>query len=451
MAFALIVGGLVVAAFGALYFSAATYALRDFSHAKLADYLGKHDGDRYFESLTEKTGDFIFVTAVFRQISNLLIWIGAFTLLEDTQLSHMARYGLSFLLAGGVSVIAAVALPHVLAKYAGEPIIGFTAPVLIGLRTLLLPLTAMQGALDTSVRKIAGVKDEPAPEQIEQEILSAVEEGEKEGVVDDVERQMIESVIEFGDTTAGQIMTARPDIVAVEIGASLEQVRSLVETSGHSRIPVYEDSLDKILGVLYARDLIKALGLPPEKFDMRMAMRPAMTVPETKRLRDLLEEFRVKKVHLAVVVDEYGGTAGLVTIEDVLEELVGEISDEHEPQEPAMLRKITEQVAEADARVPVSELNAQLGLSIPEDTGYETLGGFLSTCLGRIPPVGATYEQDGTRFVVLDAEPQRVHRVRIELPVPKQAESSHANVETSGLNAVQPEKSAQSETVAAQK
>src|SRR5947209_12736631 len=186
---------------------------------------------------------------------------------------------------------------------------------------------------------------------------------------------MIESVIEFRDARAGQVMTPRPEIIGIELGASLEEVKITLEESGHSRLPVYDGTLDHIVGILYARDLLRHLGLPPEKFDMRSVMRPAIFVPETKPLRDMLRDFRIQKVHIAIVLDEYGGTAGLVTIEDILEELVGEISDEHEPSEPAMLRRIDDHAYDVDARMYIDELNRQVGLSLPEDAGYDTLGG----------------------------------------------------------------------------
>src|SRR5262249_10236267 len=149
-----------------------------------------------------------------------------------------------------------------------------------------------------------------------------------------------------------------------------------VEESGVSRIPVYEGTLDKVVGVLYARDLLKYVGEEVEKFDVRAAMRPPYFVPETTLLKDLLSNFRLQKVHIAIVLDEYGGTAGVVTIEDGLEELVGDISDEHEPSEPAMLKQVSENTWEADARVYVNELNRTVGLNLPEDQGYDTLAGF---------------------------------------------------------------------------
>ena len=199
---------------------------------------------------------------------------------------------------------------------------------------------------------------------------------------------MIESVIQFHDTTAGQIMTPRPEIVGVEVGSTLAHVKEMLEESGHSRLPVFDGTLDHIIGVLHARDLLKHIGLPAGQFNVKSAMRPAYFVPETKPLRDLLADFRLQKVHLAIVIDEYGGTAGLVTIEDVLEELVGDIADEHEPVEPAMFKRLDDNSADVDARIYLDELNRLMGLNLPEDAGYDTLGGYVSTTLGKIPRGG---------------------------------------------------------------
>jgi putative hemolysin len=402
----LAIAAVILATAASFYFSTLTYALRDFSRSKLADHLGLHNGDRWFEHLTERTDQCIFVTAVCRMLANLILWSALYAVLSPEE---------ALLAAALLTLCSSIALPLALARHAAETVIGYSAPLLHGLSVAFSPLLKVMTALDAAVKRILGVRDEIAPEQIEQEIMSVVEEGEKEGVVDEQERELIENVIDFRDTAAGHIMTPRPQIVALEFGASLDEVRSLIETSGHSRLPIYDGSLDKIVGMLYARDLIRSLSQPDRPFDMRSAMRPAVFVPETKPLRNLLHDFRHQKVHVAIVLDEYGGTAGLVTIEDVLEELVGEISDEHEPSTPALFRKTGESSAEADARLPIAELNAQLGLALPEDAGYETLGGYLMNILGRIPEKGAVHESDHARFTVLEAQPQRIVRVRIDL------------------------------------
>lgn len=406
--------GIACSAVASLFFSTVSYALRDMSRARLEDALRSYRRSQWLEYTIRHRADLAFVTAVGRLITNVLILLLSLRLFQGMTAAVWLQYLLAAILACTLTIFASVAFSTALARYLGEPAIALSVRFLHLLRVVFLPLTRMMHAIDQMVRRASGAGS-PDPEEIEKDILSVVEEGEKEGAVDREERQMIESVIEFRNTTAGQTMTARPEIVAIEMGASLDEVRRIIEESGHSRVPVYDGTLDHIVGILYARDLLKYVGRPPEQFDIRSAMRPAIFVPETKPLRDLMNEFRIQKVHIAIVLDEYGGTAGLVTIEDLLEELVGEISDEHEPQEPAMFKKLSETAYEADARLYLDEFNRLTALNLPEDAGFDTLGGFVSTTLGRIPQQGTSFEHAGARFTVLDAEPQRVKRLKIEL------------------------------------
>ena len=409
---------LAIAAFGSLAFSTFTYALRDLSRVRLGDYLDRHHRTGWLDKIVEHTGDLIFITAVLRMLANTLIVLALVWACQPVR-SAPVRDLTIFLSAALVTLFFSVAIPHALAKYAGDEIVGASVPLLNALRVALLPLTWVMHGADQFVRSAAGASAAPRPEQIEQqieeEILSAVEQGEEQGVVDEQEREMIESVIEFHDATAAQVMTARTDVVSLPLASSLHQVKQTIEESGHSRIPIHEGALDQIVGILYARDMLKFVGQPPDKFDLRAAMRPAFFVPETKPLSDLLHDFRQQKVHIAIVLDEYGGTSGLVTIEDILEQLVGEISDEHEPVEPGTFRRLDARTVEADARIDIEEFNRLTGLNLQEDAGYATLGGFILATLGRIPEPGASFEYGGAKFTVIDAEPQRVNRVRIEL------------------------------------
>lgn len=415
------IGALIIAALGSLIFSTLTYSLRDFSRTKLSDYLERRGRSDWFEKTISVSEDLIFVTAVFRLLANLLIFVAVLHIVTKAGWNEWLVYLVSILVSGFITLFSSVAVPHALSQHAGEKFIGSHVKFLHMLRLSLRPVTRVMHLIDRTVGRIAGIgstpasKTERAEHEIQQEILSVVEEGEKEGIVDEQERNMIESVIHFRATSVGQVMTARPHIIGLPIGSSLEEVKRILEESGHSRIPAFEGTLDHIIGVLYARDLLKHLGMPPEQFDIRSAMRPAFYVPETKPLRDLLHDFRLQKVHMAIVLDEYGGTAGLVTIEDVLEELVGDISDEHEPHEPAMIKRLDETTVEVDARVRLEELNRNLHTNLPEDAGYETLGGFVSNSMGRIPQAGAKFEHPGMRFTVLEAEPQKVIRVKIEI------------------------------------
>jgi putative hemolysin len=402
---------------GSLFFSILSYALRDFSRARLGDYLDLHGKSRLLEPLMEHSHDLIFVTAMARLVFNVVILLCMLRVFQGGDRSWYMHYFLATLVTVIITLFCSVAIPHAVSQHASEAFIGVFGQFLLTVRIILTPFTKIMHGVDTMVGRLAGGNKAAESGQIEQEILDVVQEGQKEGVVDQQEREMIESVIEFRDTQVGQIMTARPEIVALELKASLVEVKRTLEESGHSRIPVYDGTLDHIVGILYARDLLKHLGQPQEQFNIRSAIRPAVFVPEIKPLRDLLREFRQQKVHIAIVADEYGGTAGLVTIEDILEELVGEISDEHEPISPSTFRRVDERTADVDARIYLGDLNRLLGLDLPDDAGYETLGGFVSVTMGRIPPEGTSFEHEGVRYTVTSAEPQKVNRVKIELPV----------------------------------
>jgi putative hemolysin len=414
----LVIAGAALASLLSFFFSTMTYSLREYSRGRLAEFLGRRDADQWFEPITEHTPDLIFLTAVFRQLSNILIWVLVFASFEQTQYSPIIRYAMTVIVAGIIAIFFAITIPHAAAKYSGAELVGFFAPVLHALRRMFYHLPKLMHGTDDVVRRALGAPEQHSDAEIEDDILSAVEEGEKEGVVDEQEREMIESVIEFRDTTAEHIMTSRPNVIALSADATLDQVKRAIEESRHSRIPVYEQSLDHIVGILHARDLINLLGVAIPEFSIRKIIRPTIYVPETKPLSDLLTDFRHQKVHFAIVLNEYGTTSGIVTLEDVLEELVGEMSDEHDTDEPAMLKKIDEKTVDADARIRIEDLNRLAGLNLPEDAGYETLAGFLTTSLARIPEKGAVHEQDKVRFTVLDAEPQRIKRVKIEVPAP---------------------------------
>lgn len=423
MPLSLIVAGALVAAMGSLFFSTLTYALRDFSRPRLQERMGALGKPELFDPVADNARDLIFVTAVGRLFSNIFVLICVLRMFHETRYGLFVQYLLAIAVAGVITLFASVAIPNAAAKYAGEGCIAFFAGFLNLMRLVMTPVTKIMHFIDSLFRRATGANDTPQPDQIEEDILSVVEEGQKEGVVDMQERDMIQSVIRFRNTTVNQVMTNRAAIVAIELPAELDEVKRVVAESSHSRIPVFEGTLDRIVGILYARDLLKYVGLPAEHFDLRPAIKATFYVPETKPLHDLLRDFRLQKVHIAIVQDEYGGTGGLVTIEDILEELVGDIADEHEHAEPAMLKRIDEQTWEADARVYIDELNRAVGLSIPDDVGFDTLGGFVSTTLGRIPPADTAFDFNGSKYTVIESEPQRVIRVRIELALQPASES----------------------------
>lgn len=411
---------------------ALAYALRDFSRARLEDVLERQGRKERLRPILEHLRDFTLVAASLRLMSVLGLLLTLMWLFERAPIPDWARHASAVGVAAVLSVVFGVGLASSLATYFGESIIARLDGPLHTLRLAVWPVLWLLDKMDRAVFRVSphadADADEQAEQQVEEDVLAVVEEGVKEGVVDETDREMIESVIEFRDTTAGQIMTARPAIDALPVTAALDEITHLIETSGHSRLPVYEGDLDHIVGILYARDLLRYLADHDrrDRFDLRGALRKPLYVPETKPLKDLLNEFRLRKVHLAIVLDEYGGTAGLVTIEDVLEELVGEISDEHEPTEPAALLKVSDEVWEVDAKTYIDEVNQVIGLGIPEDAGYETVGGYVSSVLGHIPAVGETFETPGARWVVLSAEPTRVVRLKLTLVARSESEAGES-------------------------
>ena len=239
------------------------------------------------------------------------------------------------------------------------------------------------------------------------------ETADPDAVADETEeRKLLQSVVDFGGTLVREVMTPRPDIVAIGHDATVAEFRALFSEEEYSRIPVYEDNLDNILGFVFAKDLVTLDGVQGTSRIVPQLLRPAHVVPEGKRVAELLRELQVKQVQSAIVVDEYGGTAGLVTIEDLLEEIVGEIRDEYDDESEPI-------VDEGDgtfvflATVSVSDMVEQLGVSVERD-GFETVGGYLLTRLGRVPTVGETLEVDDLVVEVLEAERRRVHKVRVQ-------------------------------------
>jgi CBS domain containing-hemolysin-like protein len=330
----------------------------------------------------------------------------------------------------GIIVVVGVAVPAAWARYAGDALVAATLPALLFFWKVSHPIALVLGLFDGLVRRLAGVPLEEElndVERHERDLLEAVSEGEKLGAVDEEEKEMIESVMDLRDTTVAEIMTPRTEIRAVEKGTTMDQVKDLIREIGHSRIPVYDGTIDNVIGIAYAKDLLYLEH--NDAFIAADAMRQALFVPETKNLRDLLHEFQAKKVHMAIVLDEYGGTAGLVTFEDILEELVGEIADEYDVDEVAPNTRIDEHTVDIDARVRVDEINAELDLHLPEEEDYETVGGFVFSTLGRIPTTGERCAHENVEIEVLDAEPRRINRLRLRVNPVASAERKMQNAE----------------------
>jgi CBS domain containing-hemolysin-like protein len=411
-----------VAAAGATLFFALTHsALRLFSRHRLENVLRARDrlGDlarlyRYHEALIQTVRS-LHVVALIGLAALALAW--ATDRFGPTALGWTVGTALAAL----VGVILGGIVPMAWAKYAAESVLVATLPVCQAIRVAFSPIQRVLGVLDRLVGRMAGASEEGhAASHIEEEIRSVLSEGEREGVIQEDQKDMIESVLGFRKTDASQVMTPRTDIVSIDVGASTEEARALVARSNHSRIPVTRGNIDTVVGILYAKDLLnRACGVgADDQLHVKDVMRLPLFVPETKKLHELLRGFQGDKVHMAIVLDEYGGTSGLVTIEDVVEEIVGEIVDEYEQEPPKTIRNIGERSFEVEARVRIGELNGELGLALPEGEDYETIGGYVLAQLGCIPKAGETLQQGDFRITVLEADERRIARVRLDLAAP---------------------------------
>lgn len=253
-----------------------------------------------------------------------------------------------------------------------------------------------------------------------EEIDSYFTLGEEVGIIEHDEKEMINSVFEFGDTLVREVMVPRPDILAMPINTGFTELLKFIREDGHSRFPVYDGSIDKILGILYVKDVLIKLDEITESYDLFKLLRPPFFVPETKKLDDLLSEFQKRKQHLAMVVDEYGGVSGLVTIEDLLEEIVGEIVDEYDLEEQDPMTRIDDYVYSVDARFSISDLEAELNCELDYEDS-ETVGGYVLEKLGRIPQRGEIFEQPQGTFQITEIKGNRILRVRFTMK-PEMAE-----------------------------
>jgi putative hemolysin len=236
---------------------------------------------------------------------------------------------------------------------------------------------------------------------------------EGEGIIEGEERRLIQSIVDFGDTLVREIMTPRPDIVAIRDDATVADLVTRFREQEYSRFPVYKENLDNIVGFLFVKDLV-ALQQRDDAMPIRPLVRPAVIVPESKRVPELLKQFQRQQTQIAIVVDEYGGTAGLVTIEDMLEEIVGEIRDEYDVESEPIVDEGSG-VFLFSGKVDIDEVVKRLSVAI-EREGFETVGGYLMTRLGRVPGVGERLDIDGLHVEVLDVDRRRVNKVRMTKP-----------------------------------
>jgi CBS domain containing-hemolysin-like protein len=322
--------------------------------------------------------------------------------------------GALILLAAGVGLAVGVGqvLPAAIVRRSPERFLDLLLPAFTVAANVAAPLTALiiawMGPPTLPARngdQISG-SDQSPPERTDDESND--------------ENRLLRAVVRFGETLVREVMTPRPDIVAIEADRTIHDLRRLVQEQEYSRLPVFTDNLDNIVGLVVVKDLIQMPEVPDDTHSVREVMRPAAFVPETKRVVDLLREFQQGRFQLALVVDEYGGTAGLVTVEDVIEELVGEIRDEYDSEAEPIVRE-ADDVFVFSGKVGIGEMSERLGVEI-EDGDFETVGGFVLARVGRVPAVGERFELDGLEVAILEAERRRIHKVRVRRVTARAAE-----------------------------
>jgi len=317
-------------------------------------------------------------------------------------------WGMLLAVAAGAALLLALldALPRLLVAKNPEAWGLRLVPVVTAFRAVFGPLA---WAVDRSLHRVVGASGEEREQDETEEILRLAEIETGDDVIEEDEREMIRGVVTLDETLAREIMAPRIDIVALDVSETIDDALQLIVAKGFSRIPLYGETIDNIVGIIYAKDLLRCVT-ESRRPSLRDIARPAYFIPESKRVDELLAELKKSKVHIAIVVDEYGGTAGLVTIEDLLEEIVGEIQDEYDREE-APIERVSETEAILDARVSIDSLRELFGFEM-EDEDYDTVGGFVYHHLGKVPVAGDEVRVDGLTLRVLSVLGRRIKKVR---------------------------------------
>ena len=379
-------------------------------------------------------------TVLFINTLALIIASSSATLLTDSIFTRMGvpaswRLWMALLVSLILSIlllIAAEVTPKTLAISNAERVALAAAGPVDRLATFLSPILF---AVTIVSRALTAGRAARAPYLSEQELLTLLHVSEEQGVIEEQEHQMIHGIIEIGDKTVREIMIPRTDIVAVERDATLRDIVRLFKQHRHTRMPVFENDIDHVVGLLHTKDLLLFYTLSTsQKFDLEKILRPIEFTPEQKKVDELLNDMRTKKVHMMIVVDEYGGTAGLVSLEDLLEEIVGEIRDEYDSAEEEQLVILDDHEARVDAGFPLEELNSRLGLAIEESGDYDSVGGYVHAVLGKIAQEGDSITGGRAKWTVEKMVGRRIETVRLtaEQPWPDEVLGRDSRDDTRG-------------------
>jgi putative hemolysin len=408
--------GIVLLIFGSAFFASAETALTALSEARIRQLQDERPRlRRHFQRWLDHPARIMSTLLV----GNSAVNVGASVL--GAHIAHLYLESWADAATVGVMTFLLLSFGEVAPKVFAKRFASWWAPRVVRwvclLDTVFRPLSWFFSRLGKATVRTAGAAGVPTeePTVTETEIEHMIDLGEREGVLDAHQGELLRSALEFEDTVVNEVMVPRTEMVALSITAPLADVLAAVNDSRHSRFPVYRDARDKIVGTLHVKDLLRHIGDADgcHTFDWTEHVRPnPMFVPETQKISKLLRDMRTRRLHLAIVVDEFGGTSGIVTLEDLLEEIVGEIQDEFDAEEP-LIQDLGQGKFLANARVPMWDLGQRLDVEFPDAGDYETLGGFVTHRLGRLPERGAHFDWENFTFTVREADARHVRRVEI--------------------------------------
>lgn len=417
-----------------------------FSGSEVAFFSLTNQQDKLTEGTIEGTADHLIIKMLERPrrllatilIGNTFANIIASVLAAVVTGNLVAYFGLSEFLVYFIEVIVLTFMILILSEITPK-IIAINNPLTLSRRlsrfiyVLYKILTPLSSIIANSTLSLEERLPKPNSKMTSEDIMTMAEVSEQEGSIKSDEREIIENVIEFGSTTVREIMTSRVNIVAISTGDSLDEVLSLIREKGLSRMPIYENDLDNILGVIHSKDVLPYINSDIERttINWRTIARKALFIPSTKKLDDLLRDFQQEKTHIAIVVDEYGGTEGLVTLDDILEEIVGNISDEYDDLEERLYTKFKSGVYIFDARIDLDDMEDILNCELTsDDDEYETLGGLIYHLTERIPNVGERVYYRNLEFTVHSVQNNRVKKLRVKVQdLPRSSTEHHKTKE----------------------
>lgn len=403
------------------FFSAAETALTSLRRIHIGDTKQKNKKEIVLLNLWLKNPNELLVTLLFGKTISYLLLISTTTLLLENY--YFSNFGktlnsyiymlISFTVIGAFMLIFTEIIPRVYAKNNVSKLSGALIVPLNTLRIILRPFIIIFLEISKFILKLFRVKlEDKMFELTEEDIKIFVKEGTESGAIEEGEEEMIHSIFEFSDTTVKEILTPRTTVFALDMEKSLGEVWDEIVEQGFSRIPVYDDTIDKIIGILHMKELFKYNKEKDANVKIKELVKEAYFIPTTKTLVELLEEFKVKQIHMAIIIDEYGGTLGIITIEDLLEEIVGEIRDEFD-QEEESIQQIRETIYDIKGDTLIEELNDEISINIPISEEYDTVSGYVQDKLGKVAEVSDQVKGNGFILKVMDVNNKRIEKIRV--------------------------------------